>query len=157
MAVSFQFHALEKVLFSKYFKMNESELKEAGATIFESDKCPCYPCRVSLTDAAVGESVLAVSYEHNAVSSPYRASGPIFIRANAERAQLNRNEVPELLSHRLLSIRGYSHLDQMVEAETAMGHNLEGVLLELLNNRNVEYIHVHNAGPGCFNCAVTRA
>ncbi|WP_404820034.1 DUF1203 domain-containing protein [Vibrio rhizosphaerae] len=28
------------------------------------------------------------------------------------------------------------------------------VLSDIFSNKNVEYIHVHKAKPGCFNCAV---
>ncbi len=157
MATSFQFHALSKEIFSEYFAMNTKELKEIGAYIFTADESPCYPCRVSLTDALIGESVLAISYEHNPVSSPYRSAGPIFVRAEAMDATHGQNEIPDMLNHRLLSIRGYSSVDRMIEAETVSGKDLERTLHHQFSNENVAYIHIHNAGPGCFNCAVTRA
>jgi len=50
--------------------MADSELDSFGAYIFESDECPCYPCRVSLIDAKVGERVLAINHEHLAVNTP---------------------------------------------------------------------------------------
>ena len=39
-----------------------------------------YPCRISLTDAKLGEQVLLVHYEHHAVSSPFRSSYAIYVR-----------------------------------------------------------------------------
>ena len=57
---------------------------------------PGTPCRVSLVDAAVGETVLLLPYEHQAApGSPYRSSGAIFVRQGAEQAQPGVNEVPD--------------------------------------------------------------
>jgi len=156
MSNNFRFKALDKDYFSKYFEMTASELQKIGAYIFQSDECPCYPCRVSLQDAPVGESVLALSFEHQSVDSPYRSAGPIFVRAKAETFEPKINEVPEMLRHRLLSIRGYSKKHLMIEADTILGQEIEGTLLQQFDNNQVQYIHIHNAGPGCFNCSVAR-
>ena len=67
--------------------MSERELTDQGAYLFESDEYPCYPCRVSLIDAKLGEIVLAVSHEHHGENSAYRASGPIFVRQDADTAK----------------------------------------------------------------------
>lgn len=157
MSNDFIVSALGKNEFSKYFDMPAQELADMGAYLFESDQCPCYPCRVSLIDARVGETVLALSYEHHGENSPYRSSGPIFVRQTANTAKLGKNEIPEMLRHRLLSVRGYDADKLMIEADTTMGSELEALLIQLFDNNRVQYIHVHNAGPGCFNCLVERA
>lgn len=157
MNMSFQFNALEKKLFTDYFTMTDAELDSAGVVMIEVDASPCYPCRVSLQDAVIGERILAISFEHHAVNSPYRSTGPIFVREIAETAALAVNQVPKMLRHRLLSVRGYDSKHMMIEADTTMGNDIETVLHTRLANKRVEYIHIHNAGPGCFNCTVTRA
>lgn len=156
MSVSFQFKALEQKLFNGFFTMTEAELNSASVVMLEVDASPCYPCRVSLQDAAIGEKILAITFEHHAVDSPYRSTGPIFVRKNARTATPKVNEVPTMLRHRLLSLRGYDRRHMMIEADTTTGHDIEKVLQAQLANQQVEYIHVHNAGPGCFNCSVTR-
>ena len=45
----------------------------------------------------------------------------------------------------------------MVTAEVAQGTALEEVLERMLADGGVDYLHVHNAKPGCFNCRVERA
>lgn len=147
---------LDYDLFSKYFEMTESELKSIGAYIFLSDECPCYPCRVSLEDAEVGDRVLAIAYDHHSANSPYSSSGPVFIRKNTQVATLEKNTIPVMLRHRLLSIRGYNDAALMIEADTIAGKDLESVLYSQFANKSVEYIHIHNASPGCFNCSVNR-
>jgi hypothetical protein len=156
MNINFQIKALQKTNFSCFFSMTEAELAASGAYLFNSDQCPCYPCRVSLTDAAVGEKVLALSFEHLPVNSPYRASGPIFVRELSTTASPEINEIPEMLRHRTLSLRGYSDKNLMIEADTVDGKKLEAAIVQQFSNTAVSYLHVHNAGPGCFNCKVER-
>jgi hypothetical protein len=118
---------------------------------------PGTPCRVSLEDAEVGETVVLVPFHHHDVASPYRASGPIFVRRGARRATPAPGAVPSFLRHRLLSVRGYDRAGMMVKAEVAAGAELEPVLHGMLSDHAVEYIHLHHARPGCFACRVERA
>jgi len=146
--------ALDHKLFEQYFIMTKEELYSYGAYLFKADKTPCYPCRVSLQDAEIGETVLAIPYEHHSVQGPYRSSGPIFVRKGAKTSKLEANEIPKMLRHRLLSVRGYNSESLMVEGDTVVGDEVETVLKKQFQNGAVKYIHVHNAGPGCFNCEV---
>ncbi|MEO0731817.1 MAG: DUF1203 domain-containing protein, partial [Bacteroidota bacterium] len=83
-----------------------------------ADTNPGYPCRVSLKDAAIGEEILAFHYEHHAVDSPYRASGPVFVRVGAAPATPTVNEIPPILRKRSLSLRAYDTEAMMVAART---------------------------------------
>lgn len=120
------------------------------------DEKPGYPCRVSLADAEVGETVLLVPFTHHDVSSPYRASGPIFVREGATTANPRAGEIPTMFRHRLLSIRGYDADAMMVSAEVVDGTDLEDNIRRLFADETVEYLHIHNARPGCYNCRVVR-
>ena len=148
---------LDHNLFAKYFTMSAVQLKSFNACLFVADEYPCYPCRVSLKDAEIGETVLAIPYEHHSVQGPYKSAGPIFVRKDAKTANLGVNEIPKMLTHRLLSVRGYNSESIMVEGDAVMGGELENVLEKQFLNGAVEYIHVHNAGPGCFNCEIKKA
>jgi hypothetical protein len=120
------------------------------------DEKPGFPCRVSLADAEVGETVLLVSFTHHDVRSPYRASGPIFVRRNAATARPAANEIPLMFRHRMLSIRGYDAAGMMVGADVVDGSELEGAIRRLFADESVNYLHIHNARPGCYNCRVVR-
>ena len=137
----------------------EARLAHPGpdARWLQADASPGFPCRVSLRDADVGERVLAFNFEHHAVASPYRASGPIFVRADAQTAAPGVNEIPAMFHHRLFSVRGYDGHAMMIAAKTTPGSELAAVVSELFGNAEIGYLHIHNAGPGCFNCAVERA
>ncbi len=156
MSIDFQIQALDEARFFNYFQMTSDQLADNGAYLFEADQNPCYPCRVSLADAEVGDTVLALSFEHLSVSSPYCSAGPIFVRAGVKAARPEVNEVPQMLQHRLLSVRGYSDRDLMIEAQTVCGELLSEAILQKFQNKYVRYLQLHNAGPGCFNCTVVR-
>ena len=65
--------------------------------------------------------------------------------------------VPEMLLHRLLSVRAYNADGMMVKAEVSEGERLSEAVRSLFEDERVAYLHVHNAGPGCYNCKVERA
>src|SRR5690606_11013700 len=112
--------------------------------------------RVSLVDGEIGESVILLPFMHHDVDSPYRASGPIFVRAGAQTAEPGVNEVPAFLRHRLLSVRGYEAAGMMTAAEVAEGADLEAVIGRLFADETIRYLDIHNARSGCFNCRVER-
>lgn len=157
MSESFQFVPLQYEQFAGLFHRSDADLRALGAQRMVVDSNAGTPCRVSLADAEVGETVLLLPYMHHDVSSPYRASGPIFIRKDAETARPAVDEVPVMLRHRLLSVRAYDELTTMIDADVVPGSDLEVVMRRIFTNTCVRYLHIHNARPGCFNCRVDRA
>lgn len=157
MNTSFRFVALPHEVFAPLFNQSDAELAASGAARWVVDEKPGFPCRVSMVDAEVGETVLSLSYTHHDVVSPYRASGPIFVRRGATTATPGVDEIPVMLRHRSLSIRAYDAAALMVGAEVAEGTELESVIRRFFAREDVSYLHIHNAKPGCFNCRVERA
>ncbi len=157
MNTSFQFVALPSEPFAALFGRSDEELRAMGARRMVVNEKPGFPCRVSLADAEIGETVLLVPFTHHDVSSPYRASGPVFVRKGARAANPGVGEIPVMFRHRLLSIRAYNDVAMMVGAEVAMGDELEHVIGQFLEREAVSYLHIHNARPGCYNCSVLRA
>lgn len=156
MLINFIIQPLSKSVLNGFNELSKQALADRNAKWIRVDAHPGYPCRVSLKDAKIGERVLAVSFTHHNVSSPYRASGPIFIREKAEMATLEMNEVPEILKDRLLSVRAYDSEHMMVGAEIVAGRDLPAGISRQFESGGVEYIHIHNANPGCFNCVAYR-
>ncbi len=143
--------------FNHLFDLSEKELLTKGAIKMIVDEKPGYPCRVSLEDAEIGEEVVLFPYRHHTTDSPYQASGPIFARKNAKKADLVINEIPKMLLHRLLSLRIYDDRGMMIAAKTLMGEQLKDGITALFNDKLAKYIQIHNAGPGCYNCQVDRS
>ena len=137
--------------------MSDAELESHAARRMNVDSHPGYPCRVSLMDAPAGERVILTSFRHHDVVSPYQSAGPIFVRENAQTAEPKVNEIPVMFHHRLLSVRGYDDAAMMKNARVVEGKALEETIREFFTTETISYLHIHNAGPGCFNCMVQRA
>jgi len=157
MQTTFQITALPIEKFSSLLEQSDAELRALGARRMIADKKPGFPCRVSLVDAEPGEEVLLLPFTHHDVSNPYRADGPIFVRVKAQTGRLAVNEVPAMIRTRLLSLRGYDAAGMMLISEVLDGSELEEHLSRFFADPGVEYIHIHNARPGCYNCRVDRA
>jgi hypothetical protein len=137
--------------------MNNGELESHGARRVTVDSHPGYPCRVSLRDAPVGEQVILMPFQHHDVISPYQSAGPIFVRENAQTAKPQVNEIPVMFHHRLLSVRAYDEVAMMKKAKVVEGRALEETIRDFFTTESISYLHIHTAGPGCFNCLVQRA
>ena len=152
----FQLVGIDPSPFAQLFALDDAELASRGILRYVAEKPDCYPCRVSLKDADVGRELLLLSYQHMPASSPYRASGPIFVSRAAKAAVLPPGVVPPYVANRLISVRAYDGCHMMVSAEVVEGGALEEEILRMLSDDQVDYLHLHFARRGCFACAVRR-
>lgn len=153
--MSFLIHGLDPARFARWFTSSDAELAAHGARRVIADDHPGFPCRVSLEDAAVGDQLLLVHFEHHATASPYRAAGPIYVRRDAT-TQVTLDRVPDVFARRLLSVRGYDRDGMLSAAELVDGRELAPHLERALGHRDVAYLHVHYARPGCYAGRVER-
>lgn len=152
----FQLTGLSHETFAPLFAMTDEALRGIGARRVVAEASRGYPCRVSLQDAEMGDELLLLPYEHHAVDSPYRASGPIYVRRYARRAVLAPGQLTPYVTSRVISVRAYDANHWMVGAGVCEGTALAAELHRCLADRRAAYIHLHNAGPGCFSCRVER-
>lgn len=157
MTTSFRVIALPYEPFRPLFDLSDEDLAAAGILRLVVDQTPGTPCRVSLVDAMVGETVLLLPFTHHDVATPFRASGPIYVRKGARRAEPAVNEIPAMFRHRCLSVRAYDARGMLVDSTVVDGSALDTAIREEFANEEADYLHVHNAGPGCFDCVVERA
>jgi len=155
--MSFQISGLPVAEFVPLFALSDAELAARQIVRRVADARPGFPCRVSLRDAEVGERVLLLNYEHLAVASPYRSRYAIYVREHARERRLEVNQVPEVLSARLLSVRAFDGEGMLRGAEVVWGQELEQLIESMLRAPGTCYLHVHNAKPGCFAARVDRA
>jgi len=155
--MSFQLHGLKLEPFGALFALSDEELAARNIERVVATESPGYPCRVSLIDAAIGERLLLLPYEHQPANSPYRSSGPVFVRENAQPARLGRGEITDYVKRRLISFRAYDATDHMIDAVVAEGERAGEVIMALFDRREVAYLHLHNAKRGCYSCRVDRA
>lgn len=154
--MGFQISALSADEFGHLFGLDDESLAKNGARRMQVDVKPGYPCRVTLKDADIGESVLLVNYEHLAVDTPYRSTHAVFVREAATTCSPIVNQIPEQLKIRLLSIRAFDADGMMVNADVVHGKDCEPVIRNLLDDERAEYLHIHNAKPGCYAARVDR-
>lgn len=152
----FQIHALPADTFAPAFALPDEALRAGDIRSVVADGRPAYPCRVSLQDAVEGERLLLLPYDHHRVDTPYRASGPVYVREAASQALPAINEVPALLRTRLLSLRAYDARGMMVWADVVPGMEVEAAIEALFAIEHSAYIHIHYAKPGCYACRVER-
>jgi hypothetical protein len=157
MTNSFHIVALDSQPFQELFSADTDDLKQLGIRHMVADTAPGYPCRVSLVDARPGEAVVLLSHLHHDVLTPYRASGAIFVREGAETVHPPVDEVPAMFRHRQLSVRGYDAAGMLVDADVTCGSQLENSIRGLFENVEIEYLQIHNAAQGCYQCRVERA
>lgn len=122
------------------------------------DELHSFPCRRCLKDGLIGETMYLVSYnpfDPAAKSSPYQGAGPIFVHTT-ECEPYSDSEIPDQQKRRLLSVRAYDKEHMMIDADVLQGVGLDKKAKELLTDKNVEYIHVHNAKRGCFAVQIER-
>jgi hypothetical protein len=153
---SFQLVGLPAAPFTAFFSLSEAELSEMHAQRVVAASKPGYPCRVSLEDAEIGDELLLLPYTHQPAASPYRASGPIFVRKGARQAVVEPGVLPAYVTRRLMSVRAYDAQGWMIDATVCPGAETAAAIERLFEDAGVAYIHLHNANRGCFSCAVQR-
>ena len=154
---SFQLSGLPEQAFSSLFDLSDAELAARNMQRIRADSHPGFPCRVSLADAEIGEELLLLAFEHQPGASPYRASGPIFVRRHASQAVMPIGALSPYVTSRMISLRAYDANHSMVSAEVCEGPNLESHIERAFADEMTAYLHLHHAGRGCFFCRVDRA
>ena len=153
--MTFRIQGLSADSFQPLFSMTDAELAAHGAVRRIADNRPVYPCRISLTDAAEGDEVILVHFEHHAVASPYRASHAIYVR-RGETQYDAVDQIPAQLTKRLLSVRAFDQHGMLVNAEVIDGDKLEATIGTLFAEPRTDYLHIHYARPGCYAARITR-
>jgi hypothetical protein len=143
--------------FEPLFALDDVELARRGMCRVVADSKPGFPCRVTLEDAEPGARLILLPFEHQGAHSPYRASGPIFVREAACAPFDAVDVVPPVLRGRVLSMRGYDSADCIVDADIVDGNDIEQAIARFFACDDIRYIHVHNAKRGCFACRIERA
>jgi len=155
-AMTYQLSGLDPQQFEPLFDLDEAALAARGMRWMTADVPVGFPCRISLEDAPVGERVLLLPHTHQDSSSPYRASGPIFVRRGMREAARVVGALPPYLTNRWLSVRAYDAQDEMVDADIVDGREAGPLIDRYLARDEVRYLHIHFARRGCYACRVDR-
>jgi hypothetical protein len=152
----FRIRGLPAEPFADLFNLSDTELAQRFAVRRTVDADHGYPCRISLTDANVGDEVILVNHEHLDVASPYRSRYAIYVRQGEVRFDAV-DTVPDMLRRRLLSLRGFDAEGMMTSADVVEGRDLEAAIARQLADPQTQYLHAHIARPGCYAAHIERA
>jgi Protein of unknown function (DUF1203) len=154
--MTYRIKGLDPAPFKPLFGLSDSELEEQGIVRMAVTKKPSFPCRISLADRDVGETVLLVNHVSHDVANPYRASHAIFVTEGLGDAPEFVDEIPPAFAGRVLSLRGFDEDGMMTDAVLAQPGEAGAAILELFANSKIETIHAHNATRGCFFAKIER-
>ncbi|MEP7045928.1 MAG: DUF1203 domain-containing protein [Ilumatobacteraceae bacterium] len=133
-------------------------LRIEGGVTYVAETSPGYPCRQCLRDADIGDELLLVSYDPFEASSPYRCASPIFIHTTpcTPYDSATAGDLPDQLTTRTLSVRAFDSKAMMLDAALIDGSDLSATIDLLLDNSEIDHLHVHNASRGCFAARIDR-
>ncbi len=155
--MTYSVEGLDPAQFADLIGRPEAELRARRAERHTVVAKPGAPCRISLDDAEIGETVLLLSYEHQPAATPYRQAGPIFIREAAVARYSGSASVPPALAVRLLSLRAFNAAGAMIDADVIEGAALKAAVERLFADSQTTEVHAHYAKRGCFAARLTRA
>jgi hypothetical protein len=141
--------------FAELFGLPQEELERRGAVRMTVTD-PTFPCRVSLTDRAIGETVLLLNHVSHDVANPYRATHAIFVTEAHEEPAEYVDRIPPVFEKRVLSLRGFDKDGMMADAILTQPGDADAGIRRLFENPTIATIHAHNATRGCFSAQIER-
>lgn len=152
--MTYRIAGLDCAPYKAFFGLSAAELAKRCIVRVTVSKKPGFPCRVSLRDREIGDTVLLLNHISHDVANPYRATHAIFV-ADAEQAEFV-DEIPPVFENRVLSLRGFDKSGMMVDAILAQPGEADAGIRNLFDNSEIKTIHAHNAARGCFSARIDR-
>ena len=154
--MTYKIEGLDPARFAHLVGLADIELARLGVVRMTADSSPGFPCRVSLDDAAPGETLLLLNHVSHDGDNPYRASHAIFVGESATKAAMFEDEVPPALARRILSLRAFDRDGMMTDAALVPPGEADAAIRRLLADPQVDHIDAHNAVRGCFAARIER-
>lgn len=154
--MTYRITGLDPAPYRHLYGLSDEELASQRVVRMTVTQKPSFPCRVSLNDGDIGDSVLLLNHVSHDVANPYRASHAIFVAEGAEQAAEYVDEVPPVFASRVLSLRGFDKDGMMADAMLAQPGEADAGIRQLFENPDIHTIHAHNATRGCFSAKIER-
>lgn len=136
---------------------DEAALAAAGARRVIAQASRGYPCRITLEDAAEGESLILLHHVSHDVETPYRSAYAIYVREQAEEAAIYEDALPPVFEGRPIAFRGFDEAGMLRDAALAAPGEADAAIRKLFGDAEIAYLDAHNAAHGCFAARVERA
>jgi hypothetical protein len=154
--MTYRITGLDPAPYRHLYRLSGDELAAQGVVRMTVTAKPSFPCRVSLTDRDIGETVLLLNHVSHDVAGPYRASHAIFVTQGAEYSGEYVDEVPPVFEPRVLSLRGFDAEGMLADAILTQPGEADAGIRKLFENPRVATVHAHNAVRGCFSAKIER-
>lgn len=154
--MTYRIEGLDPARFAHLVGLPDDELAAYGVVRMTAGERPGFPCRVSLDDAEVGETLFLLNHVSHDGDNPYRATHAIFVGEQSMVAATYRDEVPPALDRRILSLRAFDRAGMMTDAALVQPGETDGMIRRLLDDEQVDHIDAHNATRGCFAARIER-
>lgn len=155
--MSFVVTGLPAAEFQHLVGLSDGELAERGVQRMTVTAPLGFPCRISLEDRAVGETVLLMNYEHQPADTPFRASHAIFIGEQAGETRRYVDTLPPVLAARpFTSLRAFDAEGMMTDGVLVAAADLPAEIGRMLGAPGTAYLHAHYPGRGCFAARIDR-
>jgi hypothetical protein len=141
--------------FQPLFGLDDEALAAHGAVRVTAGEGR-YPCRVTLEDAAPGETLLLLNHRDHDVATPYRNAYAIYVREQAAAPARLTDQLPPVLKNRPIALRVFDADHMLMGADLAVNNDVEAMVLRRFADPKVAYIHAHNAAAGCFAARIER-
>ncbi len=155
--MSFRISGLDPAPFQHLYGLSDEALAEHGAERRIADRAGALPDRITMQDAEPGEAMILLNHTYQTAKSPYFGTHAIFVKEGATQTYEAVDEIPPVMAHRLLSLRGFNDRDLIADGRVVEGRDAAATINEMFENPAIRYIHAHNAGHGCFSGLVERA
>src|SRR6185437_14303383 len=155
--MTYRIRGIDPAPYRHLHALSDAELSQRGVIRMTVTEEPGFPCRVSLTDRKVGESMLLLNHVSHNVANPYRASHAIFVSEGAQDAAEFLDEIAPVFASRVLSLRGFDRAGMMIDAILTQQGEADAGIRKLFVSPNIETIHAHNATRGCFSAKIERS
>lgn len=155
--MTYRITGLDPANFEHLAGASDAVLADQGALRVTADKAPGFPCRVTLTDARPGETMILINYVSHDVATPYRSSYAIYVREHGAKRADYLDCVPPVMVGRPLGLRAFDANGMLRTAALALPGQADAKIREVFADSDIAYIHAHNAAHGCFAAKVERA
>ena len=155
--MTYRISGLSPDRFAHLFGLPDDALAAHGAVRVRATASRGFPCRITLDDAAEGETLLLLNHEDHAVATPYRSRYAIYVREAAEAPLVLEDATPPVFEGRPIALRAFDAEGMLRGASLALADDADARIRELFDRPEIAYIHAHNAAHGCFAARVDRA
>ncbi len=154
--MTYRIEGLDRATYSGLLGLTDDKLAACNARRVTAVSKPGFPCRVTLEDAELGESLILFNHVSHDVATPFRSAYAIYVRERAAKPACYVDEPPPVFAGRALGLRGFDAGGMLRGALLALPGEADSKIRALFERPEVETIHAHNAAAGCFAARIVR-